>query len=111
MIIASILEIQKNEKRIAITPDIAKKYLSLGFEVLLINEYGNHLGIKDEEYSSVGVKFSSDEKEILTKSDIIVQQGLLADDKISLLKENQILIGALNSYENKEKINALTKKE
>ncbi len=110
MIIASILEIQKNEKRIAITPDIAKKYLSLGFEVLLINEYGNHLGIKDEEYSSVGVKFSSDEKEILTKSDIIVQQGLLADDKISLLKENQILIGALNSYENKEKINALTKK-
>ena len=110
MIIASILEIQKNEKRIAITPDIAKKYLSLGFEVLLINEYGNHLGIKDEEYSSVGVKFSSDEKEILTKSDIIVQQGLLADEKISLLKENQILIGALNSYENKEKINALTKK-
>ncbi len=110
MIIASILEIQKNEKRIAITPDIAKKYLSIGFEVLLVKEYGNHLGIKDEEYSSLGVKFSSDEKEILTKSDIIIQQGLLPDEKISILKENQILIGALNSYDNKEKIDALTKK-
>ena len=34
MIIASTLEIQKNEKRIAVTPEIAKKYISSGFQVL-----------------------------------------------------------------------------
>ena len=110
MIIASILENQKKEKRVAVTPEIAKKYISLGFEVLLIEKYGNHLGIKDEEYSNVGVKFSSDEKEILTKSDIIIQLGLLPNEKGSFLKENKLLIGALNSYENKEKIDILTKK-
>jgi len=110
MIIASILENQKNEKRVAVTPEIAKKYISLGFEVLLIEKYGNHLGIKDEEYSNVGVKFSSDEKEILTKSDIIIQLGLLPNEKSSFLKENKLLIGALNSYENKEKIDILIKK-
>jgi NAD(P) transhydrogenase subunit alpha len=33
MKIASILENQKIEKRIAITPEIAKKYISLGLEV------------------------------------------------------------------------------
>ena len=64
MKIVSVSENQKIEKRIAVTPDIAKKYISLGFEVLLSEKYGNHLGIKDEEYSNVGVKFSSDEKEI-----------------------------------------------
>ncbi len=110
MIIASVLENQKNEKRIAVTPEIAKKYISLGFEVLLIEKYGNHLGINDEEYSSVGVKFSSDEKEILTKSDIIIQLGLLTNDKSSYLKENKLLIGALNFYENKEEIDILIKK-
>ncbi len=110
MIIASILEIQEKEKRIAITPEIAKKYISLGFEVLLAKDYGNHLGIKDDEYSDVGVKFSSDEKDLLSRSDIIIQQGLLSDEKISFLKENQILIGALNSYDNKEKLEAITKK-
>ena len=110
MIIASVLENQKNEKRVAVTPEIAKKYISLGFEVLLIEKYGNHLGIKDEEYSSVGVKFSSDEKEILTKSDIIIQLGLLTNEKSSFLKENKLLIGALNFYENKEEIDILTKK-
>ena len=33
MRIVSILENQNIEKRIAITPEIAKKYISLGFEV------------------------------------------------------------------------------
>ena len=35
MIIGSVLENQNLEKRIAVTPDIAKKYISLGFDVLL----------------------------------------------------------------------------
>ena len=34
MRIVSISEDKKTEKRIAITPDIAKKYISNGFEVL-----------------------------------------------------------------------------
>ena len=33
MKIGSILENQNIEKRIAITPDIIKKYISIGFEV------------------------------------------------------------------------------
>ena len=49
MKIASVLENQKIKKRIAITPEIAKKYISLGLEVSLSENYGNHLGIKDEE--------------------------------------------------------------
>ena len=92
MKIVSILENQKIEKRIAITPEIAKKYISLGLEVSLSANYGNHLGIKDEEYKDLGVSVSNDEKEILNNSDIIVQLGLLSDDKNSLLKENQTFL-------------------
>ena len=55
MKIASILENQKIEKRIAITPEIAKKYISLGLEVFLPENYGSHLGIKDEDYKELGV--------------------------------------------------------
>ena len=53
MKIASILENQNVEKRIAITPEIPKKYISLGFEVLLSENYGSHLGIKDEDYKDL----------------------------------------------------------
>ena len=110
MKIASISENQKIEKRISITPEIAKKYITLGFEVSLSENYGAHLGIKDEEYEQLGVSISQDEKEIIINADIIVQLGLLSDDKNSLLRENQIFIGVLNPYDNKDKINNLVKK-
>jgi len=110
MKIASVLENQKIEKRIAITPEIAKKYLSLGFEVSISENYGTHLGIKDEEYKELGVLTSNDEKEIIINSDIVVQLGLLSENKNSLLKKNQTFIGVLNPYENKDKIDNLVKK-
>ena len=111
MIIGSILENQKGEKRIAITPEISKKYLALGFKVLLPENYGTHLGFKDEEYKEHGVKVSNDEKEILKTANVIIQLGLLSDDKNDLLKENQICIGVLNPFDNKEKIDKLVKKK
>ena len=45
MKVGSILENQKFEKRVAIMPEIVKKYLSLGFEILLSKNYAAHLGI------------------------------------------------------------------
>ena len=110
MRIVSILENQLIEKRIAITPEIAKKYISLGFEVSLAENYGDHLGIQDNIYKELGVTISSDEKEIINSADVIVQLGLPSDDKSSLLKENQTLIGVLNPYDNQNKINDLVKK-
>ncbi len=110
MRIASVLEDQNFEKRIAITPEIAKKYISLGFEVILSEGYGKHLGINDDEYKKLGAQISWDEKEIINSSNIIIQLGLPAEDKCSLIKESQTLIGVLNPYNNDEKIKALVKK-
>ena len=111
MKIISFSENQKNEKRIAITPEAAKKYISLGFEVSLIENYARHLGIKDEEYKELGVSIVKDEKDMISNADIIVQLGLLNDEKSSLLKEKQTLIGVLNPYENIDKINNLVNGE
>ena len=109
MRIASILENQKIEKRIAITPDIAKKYIALGFDVSIAENYGEHLGFKNNQYKELGVKISNDIKEVIDGADLIVQLGLPSDDIIPLIKENQTLIGILNPYNNKEKIDSLTK--
>ena len=42
MILTSAIEDKVVEKRLAITPEIAKKYISLGFELSLPNGYGKH---------------------------------------------------------------------
>jgi len=111
MRIGSILENQNLEKRVAITPDIIKKYTDIGFEIFLSKNYGSHLGIDDKNYIDLGVKLFSDDKEVLNNSDIIVQLGMLSDNKSSLIKENQVLIGVFNPYENEDKLKDLSKKK
>ena len=64
MKIVSILENQKIEKRIAITPDISKKYIALGFQVAIVEKYGEHLGFKDSDYKKLGVEIFTNENAI-----------------------------------------------
>ena len=111
MHLASISENKSIEKRLAITPEIAKKYISLGFNLSLPNSYGVHLGFKDEDYNNLGVNLLDNEKEIIKNADIIIQLGLPDEEKLSLLKENQTLVGSLNASSNKEKLENLKKKK
>jgi NAD(P) transhydrogenase subunit alpha len=112
MNLASISENYNNkEKRISITPEIAKKYIDLGFNLTLKNNYGNHLGFSDEDYKNLGVNFIDNEHEIIKNSDIIIQLGLPDDEKLSLFRENQTLIGSLNAFLNQEKLKNLKSKK
>ena len=111
MRIVSVSEDKNIEKRVAVTPEIAKKYISLGFEVLLSKNYGTHLGFSDASYHSQGVNLEENEKNIIEKGDIIVQLNLPSDEKLTFLKENQSLIGVLDPYSNKGKLENLVKKK
>ncbi len=111
MIIGSVSENKDLEKRISITPEIAKKYIGLGFKVQLSKNYGKHLGFEDKEYSDFGVNFVDNEKSLIENSDIIIQMSLFDENKNSFLKSNQIFIGVLNPFENKNKLEELTKRK
>ncbi len=109
MIIGSISEDVKLEKRVALTPDIIKKYTSLGIEVHVTNDYAAHLGISDKDYENEGALISSEDK-IISDSDAIVQMSILKDDHLNKLKKDQILIGVLNPYLNENKLKDISKK-
>jgi NAD(P) transhydrogenase subunit alpha len=111
MRIVSISENKEIEKRIAITPEMAKKYNSHGFKISISKNYGEHLGFNDKEYIDLGVEVSDNEKKIIDSADIIVQVGLPSDEKLSFLKSDQILIGVLDPYTNQDKLNDLVKKK
>ena len=111
MNIASLSENKEIEKRLAVTPEITKKYIDLGLNLFLPNNYGSHLGFDDDEYKSLGVNFLDSDEEIINKADIIIQLGILEDKRLSLLRENQTLVGSLDSFSNKEKIKSLNLKK
>ena len=110
MIIGSISENLKLEKRVAITPDIVKKYKSLGLDVNLCKDYALHLGISDKEYINEGANIKS-EQDIISNSDVILQMNILNEDNLNKLKQDQILIGVLNPYLNEKKLKEITSKK
>ena len=110
MIIGSILENKNIEKRVAITPDIIKKYLSLGLKVHLCENYASHLGISDDEYEAEGAKIFKDENEILSNANAILQLNILSQQNLNKLQKDQILVGVLNPFVHDEKLKELVSK-
>ena len=110
MIIGSISEDINFEKRVAITPEIAKKYKSLGLEVYLTKDYALHLGINDKQYENEGAKIIQDTDEVIFKSNAILQMNILNDENLSKLKDNQIFIGVLNPFMNEKKLKEISSK-
>ena len=110
MIIGTVSENKELEKRISITPDIAKKYISNGFEVMIEKDLASHLGISDKDFLEEGCKIDSREN-VLNKSNIILQLNLPDEKSTNLLNENKILIGNFNSSSNKEVITKISNKK
>ena len=111
MNIGTVSENKNLEKRVAITPETVKKYNDLGFKVIVEKDYASHLGISDEQYKSCGAQIEKDKKNIIDKSDLILQLNLPSDENLSIINKNKILIGIFNYYENKDKLIQLSKKK
>ncbi len=103
MIIGSVSENIKSEKRVAITPDVVKKYKSLGLEVNLSKNYALHLGISDTLYEVEGASIKSHD-DVVSNSKALLQMNTPNDEILNKLKKDQILIGVLNPFLNQEKL-------
>lgn len=69
MMIATLLA-PDNETRVAITPNSAKHFIKLGFEVAIEKDAGLAAGFKDQNYEEVGVSVH-DKKSILQKAKLL----------------------------------------
>lgn len=111
MIVGSIKEDLTVEKRVSLTPETAKNIIGLGLEVCIEKNYAIHLGIKDNEYSNIGVKIEPSFKEILNLSNLIIKVNCPSENEINILEENKILVGMFNPSKNKDLINKIINKK
>ena len=111
MKIGSIAENLEKEKRVAITPEIAKKFIANGFEVNLQKNYANHLGFDDKAYEAVNVKIFDDEKLVLENTEILAQLNLPSKSLFGNFSQNKTLVGVLNPYQNAKELEELVKQK
>jgi NAD(P) transhydrogenase subunit alpha len=91
MKIGVLKETAKNEKRVAISPKIAKDFINKGFEILVETDAGLDSSYDNTSYEQAGCKISSKD-EIFSNSDIIVKINPLDDSEIKRLKKGQTVI-------------------
>ena len=108
MIIGSVSENKDTEKRISVTPDNVKKFISNGFKVYLEKNYGEHLDINDEKFVENGAELFSNKKKIIKESDILLQLNLPDEDDLRGLSPNKNLIGVFDPVKNKNIISKLS---
>ena len=108
MKIGSISENRDIDQRVAITPDIVKKYKSLGLDVCLSKNYATHLGIEDTIYENEGVRIFETDEEVINNSNAILQMNIPEDKYLKKLNKDQVLVGVLNPYLNENKLKDLS---
>ena len=64
-------ETEKNERRVALTPESIKKLVRLGFRVSVEDGIGNKAGYSNQEYLDAGSLISMDRNKLLNEGDII----------------------------------------
>jgi len=118
MKIAIPKERRPNERRVAVTPDTAKKLKALGLEVVVESGAGLGSAITDQAYADAGASVVADAAAALGDADIVLKvrrplaageaaaDGAAAADELALLKKGALLIGVLDPYQNRDQVAA-----
>ena len=114
MKIAIPLERREHESRVAASPDTVKKFVGLGFDVVVEKSAGAGASIPDDAYAAVGAAIAADEATALRDADIVlkVQRPLVNGegvDEVGLMKKGAILIGDLGALSHKDQLEAYEK--
>ena len=88
MKIGSIKENLQIEQRIAVTPEIIKKYKSLDLNIILPTGYGEHLGISDNEFINEGAEILDNDEKVLSEADLVLQMNLIAEENFEKTKKS-----------------------
>ena len=110
MKIAVIKERWADEARTPISPDSVKKYVALGFEILVETGSGDGASISDASLKEAGAAIVPSADVAISDADIIltVQRPFSRTDQtadnVSKMKRGAILIGSLSAQSNPEQV-------
>jgi len=114
MKIAIPKERRADEARVAASPDTVKKYVGMGFEVVVESGAGEGASLDDSAFAEAGATIAADEAAALSDADVVlkVARPLTAEeglDELALMKPGAILISHLAALQNKAQVEAYAK--
>jgi len=88
-------ETAAGERRVATTPDVAKKLIGMGFEVLIERGAGDAAHFPDDDYAAVGVTVA--DRAACMAADIVLKVRRPSDDEAAAVADGSVYISLVES--------------
>jgi NAD(P) transhydrogenase subunit alpha len=96
-------EIVDGERRVALVPEVIKKMVAKGFELVVAPGAGDDAALSDALYEEAGAKLSDD----VWSADVVAKVAGPTDEEIAKLGDSTVLVGFLGPLTNIHAISAL----
>ncbi|MDT3672866.1 MAG: Re/Si-specific NAD(P)(+) transhydrogenase subunit alpha [Aromatoleum sp.] len=96
------------ERRLSIVPDVVKRYIGLGAQVMMESGAGQPAHYRDESFSDVKMAASGDE--VASAADVVFCVQPPSPERIAAMREGAVLIGMLQPWSDAERVKLLQEK-
>ncbi len=103
--VVAVREDAPNERRAALTPEIAKKLRGLGVDALIEADTGLRTGLPDAAYP--GVEVERERFAAIGRADVLLKVQPPSFDDIAAMREGSVLIGMLAAHADDARVRAL----
>jgi NAD(P) transhydrogenase subunit alpha len=101
-------ESNPGEHRVALVPDVAKRFLAQGAEILIEKGAGENSAYPDSDFTDV--RWTDNPADIWSQADAILCVRPPALEQVSHMRPGAILIGFLQPFQNPELVHALAER-
>ena len=109
MLIGVPRETAAGERRVAVVPEVAKKYVALGAELRIEAQAGAASSCSDTDY--VGVGIAKDAAELYGRAQVLLKVAPPTIQEIAAMRPGTVLIGYLQPYQDVARIKALNERK
>ena len=107
--IAAVRENAPHERRLALTPEVAKKLKALGADLLIEQGIGERTHVPDALFQEVEVV--ADAAAVVARADVLLKVQPPTAEEIAALREGSVLIGYLSPHADDERIKSLRERK
>ena len=93
------------ERRVAVTPDMAARWVKQEFSVVVESEAGTAAGFPDEQFEEAGATIT--DRATAWSAEVVVCVSPPDEEAIGMLRRGGILLGLLEPLDNPERVKAL----
>ncbi len=109
MKIAIVKETRANETRVAGSPEVVKKLIGLGFQVVVQQDAGRDASFTDATFRDAGATIAKDAREALKGAGMVFKIQAPQAGEIPAIKKGTILVASLGALSNPKEMQALAR--